>query len=322
MSTPIVRDATVADAPAITAIYNAGIAGRAATFETEPRSIATLERRLAQGSRYPHVVVDVGAEGVVGWAGLSEYRPRACYSGIAELSVYVGPKWQQRGIGRLLMQALIDRAERAGFWKLVARVFTFNGGSRALCRSTGFREVGTYERHGYLEGEWRDVVIVERLLEANLTPSGVRVRQARNEDWAAVAGLLEAASLPQAGALEAFTRFVVALAQDRVVGAAGLEGPDGPAALLRSVVVSEEWRGKLIGRQLVDRALSQAGEAGVREVVLLTTTAEKFFAGLGFARIRREEVPTALTALAEFTSACPDSAAVMRRRLTLAGDVK
>ena len=71
----LIRHATLADAAAVAAIYNDGIAGHAATFETTPRSVADLERRLADVERYPVVVADAGASGVVGWAGLSEYRP-------------------------------------------------------------------------------------------------------------------------------------------------------------------------------------------------------------------------------------------------------
>ncbi|HKW00366.1 MAG TPA: arsinothricin resistance N-acetyltransferase ArsN1 family A [Vicinamibacterales bacterium] len=168
----LVRAATPSDAPAVTVIYNLGIAGHAATFETTPRSVADLERRLADVERYPVVVADAGPSGVVGWAGLSEYRPRACYRGIAEFSVYVSPDWHGRGVGRQLMERLIAEAADRGFWKLVSRVFTFNEASRALCRAVGFREVGIYERHGYLDGAWRDVVVVERLIPTNQPPDG------------------------------------------------------------------------------------------------------------------------------------------------------
>jgi L-amino acid N-acyltransferase YncA len=76
---------------------------------------------------------------------------------------------RERGAGRVAMEALIREAERAGLWKLVSRVFTENTTSLRLLWSVGFREVGTYEKHARLDGEWRDVVIVERLIPANLT---------------------------------------------------------------------------------------------------------------------------------------------------------
>jgi len=165
----MLRPAVSADAPAIAAIYNLGIAERSATFETEPRSAADIAARLAD-ERYP-LLVAVEADVVVGWAGLSGYRPRACYAGIAEFSIYLAAEARGRGVGRLLMQQLIDAAEQRGFHKLVSRIFPFNAASRALCRAVGFREVGLYERHARLDGRWLDVIIVERLIEPRASPA-------------------------------------------------------------------------------------------------------------------------------------------------------
>jgi L-amino acid N-acyltransferase YncA len=164
-----VRPATLADAAAIAEIYNQGIADRVATYETEPRS--DEERRAwldALGGRYPAVVAEVD-DRVVGWAAAGSYRARACYRGIGEFSIYVHRDWRGHGVGDRLLAALIDEAERLGFWKLVSRIFLFNEASRALCRKHGFREVGIYEKHAKLDGRWLDVVIVERLIPANLT---------------------------------------------------------------------------------------------------------------------------------------------------------
>src|SRR5262249_44103422 len=102
--------------------------------------------------------------GIVAFASTSTYRPRDCYRGIAEFSVYVARGARGRGAGRLAIRALIDAAASAGFWKLVSRVFVENAASRALLASGGFREVGVYERHAELDGVWRDVVVVEKLL--------------------------------------------------------------------------------------------------------------------------------------------------------------
>lgn len=159
------RPATPADADAIAVIYNQGIEDRIATFETRLRTAADI--RAWFGGRYPIVVVEENGE-VVAFGATSSYRPRACYSGIAEVSIYVARAHRRRGAGRLALEQLIDAAERAGFWKLLSRVFTGNTGSRSLIRSLGFREVGIYEKHGCLDGVWRDVVIVERLIPANL----------------------------------------------------------------------------------------------------------------------------------------------------------
>jgi phosphinothricin acetyltransferase len=156
------RPANVADVTAITAIYNEGIADRIATFETEPRSEAQVRQWL--GRRFPVVVVENGRGDILGFASTSSYRDRSCYAGIAEFSVYVARAHRREGVGRVALHALIRGAEAAGFWKLISRIFVENEASRALCCKIGFREVGTYERHGKLDGEWRDAVIVERLI--------------------------------------------------------------------------------------------------------------------------------------------------------------
>jgi phosphinothricin acetyltransferase len=166
MSAPLyARRAMPADAPAIAEIYNQGIADRVATFETSPR-MAEDVRAWFDGA-HPIVVVE-DEQAIVAFASTSTYRPRACYAGIAEFSVYVARAQRGRGAGRLAMEALIAESEQAGLWKLVSRVFVENGASRSLLLSLGFREVGVYEKHGKLEGIWRDVVIVERLIEANV----------------------------------------------------------------------------------------------------------------------------------------------------------
>jgi len=160
------RAAAVEDAASIAAIYNQGIADRVATFETRLRSADDIRAWL--DGRHPVVVVAVDGE-VVAFAATSTYRPRDCYAGIAEFSVYVARSARGRGAGRCAMEALLIAAEQAGFWKLVSRVFVENIASRRLLSSLGFREVGTYEKHAQLDGVWHDVAIVERLLPGNLS---------------------------------------------------------------------------------------------------------------------------------------------------------
>jgi phosphinothricin acetyltransferase len=158
------RAARSTDAGDIARIWNEGIADRVATFETEPRHADRIaEWMRAKEPRYPTVVVDDGGR-VVAWAAASEYRPRECYARIGEFSVYVARDARGRGAGRVAMEALMAASESAGLWKLVSRVFPENTASLGLLRSVGFREVGTYRRHAKLDGAWRDVVIVERLL--------------------------------------------------------------------------------------------------------------------------------------------------------------
>lgn len=160
-----VRKALPGDAPAIAAIYNQGIEDRVATFETRLRTVCDIEPWLAR--RHPVVVAEDDTQ-VIAFASTSTYRPRDCYAGIAEFSVYVKREQRGKGVGRRVLEALLVEAEHAGFWKLVSRVFVENEASRAVLRSVGFREVGVYEKHAQLDGLWRDVVIVERLIAANV----------------------------------------------------------------------------------------------------------------------------------------------------------
>ncbi len=158
-----VRAASPADAAVICDIYNQGIDDRIATFETAPRTVADV--RTWFNRSHPIVVVEDAAGRVIAFASTSPYRSRDCYRGVAEFSVYVARDARGRGAGAAAMRALIDVAREAGFWKLVSRVFVENAPSRRLCQAVGFREVGTYLRHAQLDGTWRDVVIVERLLD-------------------------------------------------------------------------------------------------------------------------------------------------------------
>lgn len=123
--------------------------------------------RVALMERYPTLVIVNDADEVVAWAGLSSYRYRACYDGIADFSIYLDPSIRGQGLGRVLLQALLDEAQVRGFWKVLSRIFTFNAASLALCRSCGFREVGVYENHACLEGRWLDSVVVEHLIPTN-----------------------------------------------------------------------------------------------------------------------------------------------------------
>ena len=160
------RSATPRDAAAIARIYSEGIEDRIATFETRPRSASEIEAWF--DGRHPIVVVEDAGGTVVGFAATFDYRPRAAYAGVAEFSVYVARAARGQGIGRIAMEALIAAGDGAGLWKLVSRVFVDNEPSRRLLADLGFREVGVYRRHGRLDGRWRDVVIVERLLAAAL----------------------------------------------------------------------------------------------------------------------------------------------------------
>jgi phosphinothricin acetyltransferase len=159
------RDAAIADAPAIAGIYNEGIDDRVATFETRHRTADDVVQWF--DGRHPVVVVEDDAGEVIAFAATSTYRPRDCYAGIAEFSVYASRTARGHGAGRMAMEALFAAAREAGFWKLVSRVFVENAASRRLLSDAGFREVGVYEKHGKLDGVWRDIVIVELLIQEN-----------------------------------------------------------------------------------------------------------------------------------------------------------
>lgn len=139
-----------------------------ATFETEERTATDL-RGWLESPRHPFLVAELD-EGtgpqVAGWVRASSYRSRACYAGVADFSVYVAGDLRGRRLGDALLRAFLPACRQAGLWKVLSRIFPENTASRSLCARHGFREVGVYERHARLDGAWRDVVIVERLLDA------------------------------------------------------------------------------------------------------------------------------------------------------------
>ncbi|MFT3989411.1 arsinothricin resistance N-acetyltransferase ArsN1 family A [Aestuariivirga sp.] len=161
MTSRFTRLGVAADVARIAEIYNQGMADRTATFETETRSAADIRRWFDVG--YP-VFVAGKDETVMAYAVAFPYRARACYEGVREFSVYAAREGRGQGFGRSAMQALIADGQARGWWKLLSRVFPENTASRKLLSSLGFREVGIYEKHGRLDGQWRDVVIVEKLL--------------------------------------------------------------------------------------------------------------------------------------------------------------
>ena len=157
-----IRAARPDDAGAIAALYNAGIADRQATFETRPRAPGDIAAWFEPG--LPFLVAEDGDGRVVGFARVSPYSDRCVYEGVGEHAVYVDAGTRGQGHGRRLLEALAAEAERSGLYKLTSRIFTSNAASRAVHRAAGFVEVGVQRRHGRLDGEWKDCVLVERLL--------------------------------------------------------------------------------------------------------------------------------------------------------------
>ena len=143
----------------VRAIYLQGIATGNATFETEAPSWEAWDKaHLAE----PRLVAREGAGRVLGWAALTPVSGRCVYAGVGDLSVYVADEARGRGVGRALLEALIEFSERAGIWTLQAGIFPENAASLALHRACGFRDVGRRERIGKMNGMWRDVLLLER----------------------------------------------------------------------------------------------------------------------------------------------------------------
>jgi amino-acid N-acetyltransferase len=141
------------------------------------------------------------------------------------------------------------------------------------------------------------------------------LRPAASRDFDSLVGLLKASALPTAGLPPKLSDFYVAEHGGRIVGGIGIE-PYGRAALLRSAVVDPAFRGSGIGEALVRRILEHAGQHGITDVFLLTTTAERYFPRFGFAQIARDDVPATVADSVEFREACPASAVVMRTVLS------
>jgi L-amino acid N-acyltransferase YncA len=157
-----VRAAVAADAPEMARIYNQGIAERVATFETREKTADELAA-LIESEALTLVAERDGV--VVAFVKVAPYDDAShYYAGIGEATLYVNRDARRSGVGRALMEAIADAAEEHGYYKLVGKIFTSNSPSIALVEACGWREVGVHRRHGRLDGEWKDVVVVERLL--------------------------------------------------------------------------------------------------------------------------------------------------------------
>jgi L-amino acid N-acyltransferase YncA len=162
----MIRLARPSDAEAIAAIYNQGIEERQATFQTKPHGPGELELKVEQ--RAGQLLVAERDGRVVGWASWTGYDdPAAYYAGIAECTVYVDRAARAQGVGAELLEELASEARRVGLHKLIAKIFTTNRASIELFRRCGFREVGIHLRHGKLDGQWKDVLVMERSLPSS-----------------------------------------------------------------------------------------------------------------------------------------------------------
>jgi phosphinothricin acetyltransferase len=162
MNTVTVRPMEATDAEAVLAIYQAGMDGGNASFEHAVPDWEAFDAAKLADHRF--VAVDA-SDTVLGWVAVSAVSSRSVYAGVVEHSVYVDPAVQRRGVGRVLLAALIASTEAAGIWTIQAGIFPENTASLALHHAAGFRTVGVRERisrHAIQGNRWRDVVFIER----------------------------------------------------------------------------------------------------------------------------------------------------------------
>jgi L-amino acid N-acyltransferase YncA len=158
---PSIRPATTGDAERVSEIFNQGVEDRVATLETRPAGPREAARWIEQD-----LVLVAERDGqIVGWSKAGPYTDaHHYYDGVREATMYVERGARRTGIGRRLLDALAEAAADAGAHKLVGKIFTSNQPSIEMVAGLGWREVGVHQRHGILDGEWKDVLVVEKLL--------------------------------------------------------------------------------------------------------------------------------------------------------------
>jgi phosphinothricin acetyltransferase len=156
--TRIIEQMKASDWEQVQSIYLEGIRSGHSTFETDAPSWEQWDEGHLQIAR----LVMRDEDRVLGWAALSAVSKRKVYRGVAELTVYAAEAARGQGIGRALLEALIEESERNGIWTLQASIFPENTASVQLHLRCGFREVGRRERIGMLKGVWRDTLLFER----------------------------------------------------------------------------------------------------------------------------------------------------------------
>lgn len=139
-------------------IYTQGIATGNATFQSEVPEWDQWNAAHVANVR----LVAIEEKEVLGWAALTPVSSRAVYSGVGEVSVYIKPELQRKGVGKYLLGKLIELSEHHGFWTLQAGIFPENEGSLKLHKHLGFRIVGIREKIGKMNNEWRDTILLER----------------------------------------------------------------------------------------------------------------------------------------------------------------
>ena len=160
----MIRPARAAHNAQIAAIWNHEAIATTATTDTEPRSADAQRAWLAaHGETYPALVAAVGDE-VVGFGALAPYRPKPSYARTVEDSVYVKDGWRGKGVGGLILDALVERARACGHHSMIARIIADNDGSLRLHERRGFVQVGHEQEVAFKLGRWLDVLTLQRML--------------------------------------------------------------------------------------------------------------------------------------------------------------
>ncbi|HLO12913.1 MAG TPA: arsinothricin resistance N-acetyltransferase ArsN1 family A [Pseudoneobacillus sp.] len=160
----LIRQAIEKDIESIQMIYNQGIEDRIATLETETKDYSFMKDWFDRhNGRYQVIVAEVEGQ-ILGWASLNPYNNRAAYLGVADLSLYISRESRGKGIGGKLLKAIQTLAKENDFHKIVLFTFPFNELGQGLYRKQGFREVGVFKNQGILDGQFVDVMAMEKLL--------------------------------------------------------------------------------------------------------------------------------------------------------------
>ncbi|MEO8362769.1 MAG: N-acetyltransferase family protein [Ilumatobacteraceae bacterium] len=156
-----IRRATIEDAEAIRQIYNFEVENETSTFDLVPRTLEAQQAWIMERSGAFSVVVATAAEQIVGFGALSVYRDRAAYSTTVEDSLYVSRAFTRQGIGRAILEHLLDMADASGFHSVMARIGAAGIGSRAVHEACGFTLVGVEREVGRKFGRWLDVALMQ-----------------------------------------------------------------------------------------------------------------------------------------------------------------
>ncbi|WP_251038390.1 arsinothricin resistance N-acetyltransferase ArsN1 family A [Paenibacillus albidus] len=164
ITTLTIRQAISEDTESILRIYNQGIEDRIATLETETKDYSYMETWFKDHQGRFSVMVAEREGEVIGWASLNPYSHRCAYNGVADLSVYIDRSFRGQGVGSSLLESLHKVAKENSFYKIILFTFPFNQGGQGLYQKMGYRQVGVFEKQGIMDGQFIDVMIMEKLI--------------------------------------------------------------------------------------------------------------------------------------------------------------